>query len=189
MVPNRTEAKVIVRDAASGVRNTIEALAQVGARKFLLVNFPNIGAIPETRLLADAFGKPELIKRASKVSKQYRNRLHKIAEQLEDESEIEIVEFDLFKFFKKLLRKADHLGFTNTTEACFSSITFSFHPDCNFGANFDQFIFFDEIHPTARVHALVGEALFEALEEDDDDDDDDDHHHGKDRHHDDHDDD
>jgi phospholipase/lecithinase/hemolysin len=179
VVPSRAKAKVIVRDAASGVRNAIEALAQVGAHKFLLVNFPNIGAIPETRLLAEAFGKPELIKRASKVSKQYRNRLHKIAEQLEDESEIEIVEFDLFKFFKQLLRKADHLGFTNTTEACFSSITFSFHPDCNFGANFDQFIFFDEIHPTARVHALVGEALFEVLEEDDDDD----RHHKKDRHH------
>jgi outer membrane lipase/esterase len=176
VVPSRTEAKVIVRDAASGVRNTIEALAQVGARKFLLVNFPNIGAIPETRLLADAFGNPKLIKDAHKVSKQYRKSLHKIAKQLEDESEIEIVEFDLFKFFKKLLRKANHLGFTNTTEACFSSITFSFHPDCNFGANFDQFIFFDEIHPTARVHALVGEALFEALE--------DDHHHGKGRHHD-----
>jgi len=188
VVPSRAKAKVIVRNAANGVRNAIESLAQAGAHRFLLINSPNIGSIPETQLLADAINEPGLVKRARKVSRQYRNRLHKIAEQLDDENGIEIVEFDLFKFFKMLLRKADHLGFTNTTDACFSSISFMFHVDCNFGANFDQFIFFDEIHPTARVHALVGEALFEAIEEDDDDDDDDDRHHKKDRHHDDDDD-
>jgi len=181
---NFVDAKVIVIEAANEVGKTIETLAQAGAQTFLLVNFPNIGAIPETQLIAGATSNPGLIKRARRVSKLYREELEDIAELLEDENEIEIVEFDLFKFFKNLLRKADHLGFTNTTEACFSSITFSFHPDCNFGANFDQFIFFDEIHPTARVHALVGEAMFEELEDDDDDDDDDDdHHHKKDRHH------
>jgi len=169
-VPSRARAKEIVRDAAEKVREAIEDLAEAGAHTFLLVNSPNIGAIPETRLLA--FGNPGLIERARRVSKLYREELEDIAEQLEDENEIEIVEFDLFKFFKNLLRKADHLEFTNTTDACFSSITFSFHPDCAFGANFDQFIFFDEIHPTTRVHALVGEAMFEELEVDDDDDDD-----------------
>ena len=173
-VPNLVDSKVIVRESASEVREAIETLARTGARSFLLVNFPDIGAIPETRLIAGATNNPKLIKRARKVSKLYRKQLQSISEQLDDENGIEIVEFDLFKFFKKLLRKADHLGFTNTTDACFSSITFSFHPDCNFGASFNQFIFFDEIHPTARVHALVGEALFEALEDDDDDDDDDD---------------
>ena len=171
-VLSRAEAKAIVRDAAEKVREAIEDLAEAGAHTFLLVNSPNIGAIPETRLIAGATDNPKLIKRARRVSKLYREELEDIAEQLEDENEIEIVEFDLFKFFKNLLRKADHLEFTNTTDACFSSITFSFHPDCAFGANFDQFIFFDEIHPTTRVHALVGEAMFEELEVDNDDDDD-----------------
>jgi len=176
-VTSFVDAKVIVKEAAKEVRKTIETLAQTGASTFLLVNFPNIGAIPETQLIANATSNPELIKRASKVSKLYRKELHKIAEQLEEENEINIVEFDLFDFFKKLLRKADSLGFTNTTDPCFFSgaVIPGFNPECNFGANFDQFIFFDEIHPTARVHALVGEALFEALEEDDDDDDGEDH--------------
>ncbi len=169
-VPGLVDAKVIVRAAAKEVRIAIETLAQTGAHTFLLVNSPNIGAIPETRLIAGATDNPKLIiKRARKVSKLYRKELHKIAEQLDDDYGIEIVEFDLFKFFKNLLRKADLLGFTNTTDACFS-LTFGFRPDCNSGDNFDQFIFFDEIHPTARVHEFVGEALFEALEDDDDDD-------------------
>jgi len=174
------QAKLIVQAAANEVRQAIETLAQAGAHTFLLVNAPNVGAIPETRIIADAIDDPKLVKRTRKLSNLYRKELHKIAEDLGDdddsddeyyngdENELNIVEFDLFKFFNKLLKKADKLGFTNATDPCFSRQTFSFHPDCNFGANFDQFIFFDEIHPTARAHALAGEALFEALQDDDD---------------------
>ncbi len=175
------QAKLIVQAAANEVRQAIETLAQAGAHTLLLVNAPNVGAIPETRLIADAINDPKLVKRTRKLSNLYRKELHKIVEDLGrdddddddeydngDENELNIIEFDLFKFFNKLLKKADKLGFTNATDPCFSSETFSFHPDCNFGANFDQFIFFDEIHPTARAHALAGEAMFETLQDDDD---------------------
>ncbi len=161
-------AKSIIKTAATNVGDAIESLAQAGARSFLLINSPNIGLIPETLLIANATDNPKLVHRARKLSKLYRNKLHKIAEQLEDDSHINISEFDLFKFFNKLIKRADKFGFSNTTDACFSSVTFSFHPDCNLGLNFDQFIFFDEIHPTARVHSLVGEAFYKALETDDD---------------------
>jgi len=87
-------------------------------------------------------------------------RLQKLAKKNKD---LNIVEFDLFKFFNKLGKRAGRVGISNTTDACFSTTTFMFHPDCNFGLNFDQFFFFDEIHPTARVHALLGEALHAAL--------------------------
>ena len=175
-VASSAEAKLIVQAAANEVRQAIETLAQAGAHSFLLVNAANVGAIPETRLIADAINDPKLIKRTRKLSNLYRKKLHKIAEDLGDvdeyyngdENELNIVEFDLFKFFNKLLKKSDKLGFTNITDPCFSPRTLSFHPDCNLGANFDQFIFFDEIHLTARAHALVGEALFEALQDDDD---------------------
>ncbi|MBT8435316.1 MAG: SGNH/GDSL hydrolase family protein [Gammaproteobacteria bacterium] len=178
-VANFKQAKLIVQAAANEVRQAIETLALAGAHTFLLVNAPNVGAIPETRLIADAINDPKLIKRTRKLSNLYRKELHKIAEDLGsdddddeydngDENELNIIEFDLFKFFNKLLKKADKLGFTNATDPCFSSETFSFHPDCNFGANFDQFIFFDEIHPTARAHGLAGEAMFETLQDDDD---------------------
>ncbi|MDH3636209.1 MAG: SGNH/GDSL hydrolase family protein [Gammaproteobacteria bacterium] len=170
-----TKARNIVKEAADKVKNAIETLAGAGAESFLLVNAPDVGLIPETQLTSTLLGDPKLIKRTSRLSKLYRKRLHRIANQFDDYgNEIEIVEFDLFKFLRKLLRKADKLGFANTTDPCFSTSLYLpdsfFHPDCNF----DQFVFFDEIHLTARAHALAGEAMFEALEEDGDDDDDDD---------------
>lgn len=151
--------------AATQVKQAIMDLAESGARSFLVVNAPNISVIPETRLLATAFDDPELFKRATKLSKNYRVALGEVIEELSANSDLQITEFDLFKFLNKLIKKADSHGFTNITDACFSSSTFSFHPDCNFGQNADEFVFFDEIHPTARAHAIVGEAFYEAVSE------------------------
>jgi len=171
-VAELSAAKLIVKAAANEVRQAILSLSSAGARTFMLVNSANVGLIPETQLIAHATSNPDLIERTGKLSKGYRRALHdiagNIAEHLEEEKNIDIIEFDFFKFFNKLVKKADTYGFSNSTDACFSSKTFSFHPDCNFGFNFDQFIFFDETHPTARAHALIGEAMHEALDEDND---------------------
>lgn len=161
--PQPATAKTAVIAAAARVRQAIMSLAQSGARSFLVINAPNIGLIPETSLLADALNQPKLIKRARKLSQLYRVALHAAIGDLAHKHHLQITEFDLFKFFNKLLRKADRYGFTNATDACFSSETFSFHPECNFGLNFDAFVFFDEIHPTARVNAIVGEAFYHAV--------------------------
>lgn len=171
--PDLAVAQSQVKAAAMEVRHAIESLTQSGARSFLLVNAPNISVIPETRFFAT--DDPELVDRALLLSNLFKAELHDIAEQLEDDSSINISEFDLFKFFNKLLKKADKYGFSHATEACFSKLIYEedalfFHPDCNYGSNFDQFIFFDEIHPTARVHELVGEAFYKALNDDEYDD-------------------
>lgn len=156
-------ARSTVQSAAIEVSNAIQALYQAGARSFMVINSPNIGLIPETNLIAAALNYPELIKRSRKLSQSYRVALHEAVEQLEDNYAIDIVEFDLFKFFNKLVKEAESLGFTNSTDACFRLEAMSFHPDCNYGMNADQFIFFDEIHPTARTHQIVGNAFYETL--------------------------
>ena len=164
------EAKSIIKAAAKEVKSAIKNLSLIGAKSFLVVNAPNIGIIPETKIMAAATESPDLIGRGRMLSNKYRKVLHKAVESLEEHNDIKITEFDLFKFFNRLVKNADKHGFTNTTDACFSSVTLSFHPDCNFGQNFDQFIFFDEIHPTARVHSIVGEAMYKSILDNDHDD-------------------
>jgi len=175
-------ANTIVDLAALQVQQTISMLARSGARTFLLINAPDIGVIPETRILSQLNNDPGMIKRATRLSKRYRKKLHDMVEQLEESEEhnetgygesdeLEIVQFNLLKFFNKLIKHGSKAGFSNTTDACFSSITFTFNPGCHFGMNFDQYIFFDEIHPTARVHAIIGDAFFQALDHDEHEDD------------------
>jgi len=178
-------ANAIVDGAAIQVQNTINQLAQSGARSFLLINAPDIGVIPETRILSQLTNDPGMLKRATRLSKRFRKKLNDVVDQLDeaedqydtapaydDSNDFEVVQFNLLKFFNKVIKHASRSGFTNTTEACFSSITNTFSPGCNFGQNFDQYIFFDEIHPTARVHAIIGNAFFQALDLDDEDEDD-----------------
>lgn len=161
--PDDVIAKAIIKTAIGKVKNAINILAQMGAHSFLMINVPNIASIPETRLVATATSNPALIKRAAKFTKRYNKKLHKLTKKIEHKNNIKIAEFDLRKFFASIFENATVTGFTNTTDACFSSMTFTFHPDCNYGLNADQFIFFDEIHPTKRVHAIFGEAFYNAL--------------------------
>ena len=157
------EAKMVVHEAATSVFSAIQNLTQMGARSFLLINAPNVGLIPETLIAAELNNDPGIIKRARKMSNLYRKTLHEMAESFEESNDIQISEFDLFKFFNKLVKKSEKYGFINSSDACFSTVTLSFHPDCYLGLNADQFVFFDEIHPTTKAHTLIGEALYKSL--------------------------
>jgi len=87
--------------------------------------------------------------------------------------DIDVLRFDTFRFFRFVRKNADLLGFTNSQDACFLTAVFfttgvpQFHPDCNGGLSIDNFVFFDEIHPTARVHLLTGREMAEVVREDD----------------------
>ncbi len=167
--PDDVIAKTIIKTAIKKVKNAVNILNQMGARSFLVINVPDIGSIPETHLIATATANPALIKRATKFTKRYNKMLHKLIKKIKHNDDIEVTEFDLRKLFANVFVNAAASGFTNTTDACFSSMTFTFHPDCNYGLNADQFIFFDEIHPTKRVHAIFGEAFYKALNDEEDD--------------------
>jgi len=167
--PDDVISNLIIETANNNVKDAINMLKRMGARSFLVINVPNIGLIPETRLIATATNNPAFLNRATELTKKYNKILHNILDGFEDESgaEISINEFNLFKFFGKIVEKASKLGFTNTTEACFRSRIPDFHPDCNYGLNADQFVFFDEIHPTKRIHTILGDAFFKTVNDDD----------------------
>lgn len=153
----------IIKTAKNKIRNAIKSLKKMGARSFLVINAPNISAIPETSIMAAALNNPELLIRASKLSIRFNKKLHRMLKRLENKERINISEFNLAKLFSEILDKASTLGFTNKTDACFSSVSYTFHPDCNYGLNIDQFVFFDEIHPTTRIHAMLGKAFYKTL--------------------------
>ena len=161
--PDIIIADSIIKTAKNKIRDAIKNLHQSGARSFLIINSPNMAQIPETRLMAAATNDSELLSRANELSTRFNKKLHRVVERLEDNKGIHITEFNLSKTFSKVIETASEYGFTNNADACFSSISYTFHPDCNYGLNADQFIFFDEIHPTARVHAMFGEAFYDAL--------------------------
>ena len=163
VAPGAIDSRQLLNNAVIATTENINLLITHGARHFLVINVPDLGALPETRILAQLTGDARLPARASRLSKRYNRKLTLALKTLRRQSDAAIVEFDLFSFGRLVIDNAELFGYTNTTDACFSSISLEFHPDCDFGANFNQFVFFDEIHPTAQFHSQLGNLLIQTV--------------------------
>lgn len=70
---------------------------------------------------------------------------------------------NLFDFSRDIFANADGYGVTNTTGSCLVGVTFpsSPKPECYF----ETYAFFETIHPTAKLHGRIGDAIAVALPE------------------------
>lgn len=180
----------IIDSAVLAITNSIELLAMAGAENFFVANaadaalVPAVGGVPVATALTVAFNE----------------KLGNAIDDLEDQLDIDVVEFDTFGFVRSVIAKAERKGSINTVDACFSRTDYfsalslppfptldealraAAHPDCLINPDpssgpaeldFKRFVFFDEIHPAAWVHKRAGKAMLKAVKDNDDDDDDD----------------
>jgi hypothetical protein len=70
--------------------------------------------------------------------------------------DFELIRFAFHQFANDVLKNADVLRFTNTTDSCLALLPAG---QCDF----EHFIFFNELFPTAKVHDLWGNALVLAV--------------------------
>jgi phospholipase/lecithinase/hemolysin len=168
----------IIAAAVSRIGDSIRALAAAGASSFLVVNSPNIGALPEVRQAAEELGLPPALLAGlatyvtAEFNKQLARRLDRVGrDQKRMGRPVDLEQFDLFVYFETLRLVATLAGL-NTTDPCFDtagyldsapgSIDQFFLSGCS-RERFDQFVFFDSVHPTGRTHANVGSALYRAV--------------------------
>lgn len=155
-VMNLEEGRLILNDAAAELSHQLNLLASAGGQSFLVINSVDLSVIPETRRLA--LDDESIIKFSRKLSRMYNRALQRalLGAELFEYYEINIAMFNLQKAFHKLLNQYQERGRVNTIDACLLST------DCDF----ENFVFFDEIHPTARVHRDVGRQLISVLSDD-----------------------
>jgi outer membrane lipase/esterase len=141
----------------------ISTLSGEGAKHFLVVNVPNVGIIPEF-----AQENPTLAAGATAFSQLYDQELAAGLAALDPSlgAGATLTDFDLYDYNAGLLAKAGELGFTNTTDPCYSNtpVSAASNTGCS-AANIDSFIYWDDIHPTAGVHALWAEGFEAAVPE------------------------
>jgi outer membrane lipase/esterase len=143
----------------------ISTLSGEDAKHFLIVNVPNVGIIPEF-----AQDNPTLAAEATAFSQLYDTDLAKGLAALDPSfaAGATLQEFDLFGFNANILANAAALGFTNTTDPCFTNTPGSAAAtsECGpNGKNIDSFLYWDDIHPTARVQAMWAEGFRAAVPE------------------------
>lgn len=133
-------------------------LADAGAQHFFIANVANIGRIPETLQLGATISA-----QAQSYSQTYNSLLAAQLETFSQQTSTNIKLFDLYETLEQILDNAGNFGFNYTEEGCF--VDLEFHPGCLLGIAFDQFVFFDNLHPTNATNQIVAQAMIEKLNE------------------------
>ena len=135
----------VLTDALVSIQTNISTLHARGARHFLVLNVPNISFIPSITVLGPT---------AAAVALQFTNgfnaQLEGMLAQLDSLPLIDIQRFDLFGATNRVHDNRDSYGLTNVADPC---ITPNVPP--YFCQNPDQYFFWDGIHPTRAVHAIL----------------------------------
>jgi phospholipase/lecithinase/hemolysin len=165
--PNPGTGAAAITDGVNTEVAAISTLSGEGAKHFLVVNVPNVGLIPEF-----AQDDPSRAGFATQLSQMYDADLAKGLHTLDPmlAAGTTLTDFDLFDFNASILADAHDLGFTNTTDPCFSMTPFSAAITPGSGCSpdnkvIDTFLFWDDIHPTAPVQALWAGAFLTAVPE------------------------
>lgn len=131
-----------------------ELLALLGAKTIVVGGMPNLGATPRY-----ARGSAALAQQATRVSNAFNGGLltevKRIAARYTD---VSIVYFDMYAIMDRVVADYQALGFSNVS-------SFYLAPTAQGGGAGDpnNYVFFDDIHPTARTHALLAAIVIEQL--------------------------
>lgn len=139
----------LLQQALGSLANQVGLLQAYGARKFLILNVPDIGKTPAVRQLDTQF--PGLAGLATALSQAYNQGLVGVV-QYANGTGAQARVLDVYTLLNQVVGDPAAYGMTNTTSACVTPKVPPFQ--CKTP---DSYVFWDGIHPTQAMHAIVGQ--------------------------------
>ncbi len=146
----------ILQGAITSIAGNVGRLYGAGARTFIVWRAPNVGATPAIQTLDRL--KPGAKALATGLTQAFNAGLDGAVAQLSMLPGIRIVRLDAFRLLNDLIADGSAFGLTNVTSACVTPNTAPF--TCQ---NPDEYLFWDGIHPTKAVHAIIAQEAAAAL--------------------------
>jgi phospholipase/lecithinase/hemolysin len=155
--------------AAANIANIVSALAQAGARHFLIGNLPDLGAAPE----AAALGR---IAESTAATIAFNASLAAALDLLDlgflasTGVDLDIVELDLFALLQSVIFDATtnggaSFGITNVSTPCIVPVVpGGYYMAGSTAVGCDTALFSDMLHPSSAAHRLLGNAALAALD-------------------------
>jgi cholinesterase len=142
---------------AANIGTSITTLYNAGARSFIVANLPALGDKPNfINTPNQAF--------ANAIVDAYNPTLAGVLAGLESQhNDITIYAWDVHSDFNQILQNPGSFGFTNTGTASFTYLGEPY-PGAVV-ANPSEYVFWDDTHPTAPGHALLGAKAFALVPE------------------------
>ncbi|MEM8718761.1 MAG: SGNH/GDSL hydrolase family protein [Cyanobacteria bacterium P01_G01_bin.39] len=134
----------------------IGSLYDVGGRDFLVVNIPDLGKLPEANNPNLPISPEEL----SELSDTHNLLLDSTVDELEDTlTGANITVLDVNSLLDDVIGNPEEFGLTNVTESFLDPLTLT----PTVGANPDEYLFYDTIHPTVAGYNLLSDLALETL--------------------------
>ncbi|MGA6924331.1 MAG: SGNH/GDSL hydrolase family protein, partial [Desulfosarcina sp.] len=136
--------------AVANIEDAMQRLVDRGAMHLLILNLPDLGAIPDTLETPEAA-------EATAFTVDFNTRLANMLDTFSlDHPGVGLYTFDVASFFVEVRNDPVQFGFVDASK-----------PSPNFAVpdNFDGagYVFWDEVHPTTQMHALLADRVLTDL--------------------------
>lgn len=129
------------------ISSILQRLTAAGAERLVVVNLPDLGKVPGT------IGNPAQSAGLTQLSAAHNQGLRTSLQALaQSQPNVSIIPIDVAGLVNEVTTDPARFGFTNVTTPCIGT-----------GANCDQFLYWDSLHPTARAHRIISEFAFAIL--------------------------
>ncbi len=140
-----------ITDVNIPVNNLVSAvtkLAADGARNFMVMNLPDIGATPGVRSRG-----PEAQQLLSQLSTAHNTALAAAMANLDQDPNINIILVDVNTVFNDAVSNPGRYGLTNVSDPALESP----------GSDPDTFLFWDGVHPTTIGHQIIADTAIKTV--------------------------
>lgn len=138
----------------SNIGTALNTLSSLGAENFLIANLPDLGETP----FADINGGQPLTDALNAVTQAHNAGLEALLASLD----INYSLLDINGLFKAALADPAALGFLNPDEPFLLDCIVAM--SCPPGVTPDDYVYWDEIHPTAAAHAVIAAAALNLID-------------------------
>ncbi|KAM0949779.1 putative triacylglycerol lipase [Dioscorea sansibarensis] len=157
-VKNETERCAFVKSLVVSYKEHLEALYNLGARKFALLSIPPIGCTPAAKSINSSSDgcNEDLNESARKFYSSMQVMLKELSCNLKG------LKYSLgnsFQMVETFFKNPSRFGFKELTDACCGNQTQCL-PGSTFCANRAEFLFWDVNHPTEAAYRVAAQTLF-----------------------------
>ncbi|WP_337885111.1 SGNH/GDSL hydrolase family protein [Fischerella thermalis] len=146
-----------VSQPTANLSRSVALLALAGAKNIMVVNLPDLGKLPLT-------SGQENSSQLTSLSRKHNIALAATLSSLSAIPDVNIIPININSLFQRVRRFPGEFGLTNVTDAClvgdFDDIAQGNFTVCT---NPNEYLFWDSVHPTTRVHSIVAETALSAL--------------------------
>jgi len=140
--------------AIANLDRSVRRLASAGATEILVPNLVDLGRTPG----AIELGNPFLIGLARTIADEFNGELAHSASRWRGELGVNVIELDVFGLLEQAIANPSAFGLTNVTQRALRA-------NGTVVPNPADYLFWDEIHPTAAVHALYADRAYASVPE------------------------